>query len=216
MNHNTFPYSCIVSSIYAMQCILGVSWDGETNLLRLLDSHNIKSTFLMQPIAMLTLSMNHYKKSSRVTLSHPEKLRVNDKHCVEETKNFPKRNEGAKEIMKTAGTFKRKEMEGKESFWKLSQNMSHWIASLLGSRALEGGTNNNERNDGRGMKKYDGGHDLRETGEGRTFAQSRLQNCVFSAASLIWAHWLNVYIETTFTKKNVSNHQKWIPENPNT
>ena len=42
------------------------------------------------------------------------------------------------------------------------------------------------------MKKYDGGHDLRETGRERTFAQSRLQNCVFSAASLVWAHWLNV------------------------
>ena len=107
---------------------------------------------------MLTLFMNQYKKSSEVTLSHLEKLRVNDNHFwgnkeLSEKKLGSKRNSEGR-------FFKGKEMLGKESFWKLSQNMSHWIASLSSRPALEGagGTNNNERNGGAGeMKKYDGG-----------------------------------------------------------
>ena len=100
---------------------------------------------------------------------------------VKERKNFLKRNEGGKEIVE-AGLLKEKKWLVKESFQKLSQNMSHWIASLSGSRALEGGTNNNERNGGgRGMKKYDGEHDLRKTETMPTLVQSKIVCSHFSA-----------------------------------
>ena len=111
---------------------------------------------------------------------------------VKERKNFLKRNEGGKEIVE-AGLLKEKKWLEKESFWKLSQNMSHWIASLSGSRALEGGTNNNERNGGgRGMKKYDGEHDLRKTGTMLIFVQSKIVSS--QPSSLIWISWIMINI----------------------